>query len=486
MLSVDEGDQEGALNQPRRNRTNISDGRSGSNNDPSSNKRFIDRRASMQKSLMQRNRRMSSKNFQATSRRNLLQKYDQSHRHSIATKVMHESNAMHESNMRKSSSWQDSVLLGDSFQDSILLDDSFQINGSIKHAVNEVRRRIRSTKAFLNSEDSQAISFMGDDDDDLLHELEGLSDAEKELVREMEEANRLFPDDEQLDFDGQVSEIDMSWATGEVSNAQRRENFSRLSSIRSMGTYYSSEGGSRVEDSPDNIGDESQLTLDLSVTENMCVLPSKAHDSDEGAIPQNDIEAVSQNDDISLTLGDLFTQEHDLADASRESSAKENVPSVSKGPSSVHGRGNGGSVPNTATIMTHSPADTIITVVDTNNHSERLESDVEETNTMINTLASSVFVGHEYTIRLHGTNKFGDTKELTRTYEGSLLVYLACWVFISYFFGKVSHEIFWMVALIIPPTVTTVEINLPHSINEAVIALGILLCHFVLGKCITM
>uniref|UniRef100_A0A7S4UZA1 Uncharacterized protein n=1 Tax=Ditylum brightwellii TaxID=49249 RepID=A0A7S4UZA1_9STRA len=121
-----------------------------------------------------------------------------------------------------------------------------------------------------------------------------------------------------------------------------------------------------------------------------------------------------------------------------------------------------------------------------NDHNEDIDCNEHESSAVINNIACGVYGRHEYTIKSFWPDREGRSVDFTRTYEGGLLVYLSTWIFLSFFFGRVPHDIFWMAALIIPLMVITVEINFPHRMDEAVVALGILLCHFIFTRCVAI
>uniref|UniRef100_A0A7S4RHZ3 Uncharacterized protein n=1 Tax=Ditylum brightwellii TaxID=49249 RepID=A0A7S4RHZ3_9STRA len=121
-----------------------------------------------------------------------------------------------------------------------------------------------------------------------------------------------------------------------------------------------------------------------------------------------------------------------------------------------------------------------------NDHNEDIDCNEHESSAVIDSIACVVYGRHEYTIKLFWPDREGKSVDFTRTYEGGLLVYLSTWIFLSFFFGRVPHDIFWMAALIIPLMVITVEINFPHRMDEAVVALGILLCHFIFTGGVTV
>lgn len=92
-------------------------------------------------------------------------------------------------------------------------------------------------------------------------------------------------------------------------------------------------------------------------------------------------------------------------------------------------------------------------------------------------MAKGLFDRHEYKIKPLLTHN-EEQDELTRTYEGTLMVYFASWMAIGFLHGKVPHTHFWMTVLVIPPVVALIETNLPHETDEAAIALGLICCGY--------
>mmetsp|Transcript_15165 Transcript_15165/g.20087 ORF Transcript_15165/g.20087 Transcript_15165/m.20087 type:complete len:567 (+) Transcript_15165:3-1703(+) len=118
-----------------------------------------------------------------------------------------------------------------------------------------------------------------------------------------------------------------------------------------------------------------------------------------------------------------------------------------------------------------------LTLESDSDHNIDQDANDEQKDDVIKQVAKGLFDRHEYKIKPLLTHN-EEQDELTRTYEGTLMVYFASWMAIGFLHGKVPHTHFWMTVLVIPPVVALIETNLPHETDEAAIALGLICCGY--------
>mmetsp|Transcript_14395 Transcript_14395/g.21246 ORF Transcript_14395/g.21246 Transcript_14395/m.21246 type:complete len:400 (+) Transcript_14395:177-1376(+) len=317
-----------------------------------------------------------------------------------------------------------------------LLNGSFQLGGSMRNIVQDFSRDIKSAETFFSLEDSQAISFDDDDDDDddLLSELEDISSAQRELENEMDELERMFS----LDSFGAVE-----------------EDIPSLSNVSDLNVSRHIDINSEVPLSDDDQNSTSSCNQSDSSEDHIM---SNNASTDE---KENSFDTSREIDQPRELIANMSTRQLKVQTSAREFASVHADPSV----------------------HTQNPQNCM---QELNDHNEDIDCNEHESSAVINNIACGVYGRHEYTIKSFWPDREGRSVDFTRTYEGGLLVYLSTWIFLSFFFGRVPHDIFWMAALIIPLMVTTVEINLPHRMDEAVVALGILLCHFIFTRCVAI
>mmetsp|Transcript_14396 Transcript_14396/g.21249 ORF Transcript_14396/g.21249 Transcript_14396/m.21249 type:complete len:400 (+) Transcript_14396:177-1376(+) len=317
-----------------------------------------------------------------------------------------------------------------------LLNGSFQLGGSMRNIVQDFSRDIKSAETFFSLEDSQAISFDDDDDDDddLLSELEDISSAQRELENEMDELERMFS----LDSFGAVE-----------------EDIPSLSNVSDLNVSRHIDINSEVPLSDDDQNSTSSCNQSDSSEDHIM---SNNASTDE---KENSFDTSREIDQPRELIANMSTRQLKVQTSAREFASVHADPSV----------------------HTQNPQNCM---QELNDHNEDIDCNEHESSAVINNIACGVYGRHEYTIKSFWPDREGRSVDFTRTYEGGLLVYLSTWIFLSFFFGRVPHDIFWMAALIIPLMVITVEINLPIRMDEAVVALGILLCHFIFTRCVAI
>uniref|UniRef100_A0A7S4VRS8 Uncharacterized protein n=2 Tax=Ditylum brightwellii TaxID=49249 RepID=A0A7S4VRS8_9STRA len=317
-----------------------------------------------------------------------------------------------------------------------LLNGSFQLGGSMRNIVQDFSRDIKSAETFFSLEDSQAISFDDDDDDDddLLSELEDISSAQRELENEMDELERMFS----LDSFGAVE-----------------EDIPSLSNVSDLNGSRHIDINSEVPLSDDDQNSTSSCNQSDSSEDHIM---SNNASTDE---KENSFDSSREIDQPRELIANMSTRQLKVQTSAREFASVHADPSV----------------------HTQNPQNCM---QELNDHNEDIDCNEHESSAVINNIACGVYGRHEYTIKSFWPDREGRSVDFTRTYEGGLLVYLSTWIFLSFFFGRVPHDIFWMAALIIPLMVITVEINFPHRMDEAVVALGILLCHFIFTGGVTV
>lgn len=91
---------------------------------------------------------------------------------------------------------------------------------------------------------------------------------------------------------------------------------------------------------------------------------------------------------------------------------------------------------------------------------------------IISLIARLAFGRHEYTVNVFftKTSSSNDCELYTRTYEGSISVFLSVTILIASFYEHISTPFFWGMIVLIPFLFTMLEMKLPHRIDETIIA----------------